>query len=131
MRYMLLMNATQADWQAFGTLTPQDRKAHVAFMKDLDRRLRAAGELVCDDGLSGPAQAQLVRARSGEPPLITAGFPAGKEFLAGYWVIDCHEPRRIVEIAALVSSAPGRGGAPLNFPVEVRPIMGAPGEDIF
>jgi hypothetical protein len=130
MRYMLLMNATQADWQALGTLSPQDRKAHIAFMKDLDRRLRDAGELVSDDGLSGPAQARVVRARADGAPLVSDGFPASKEFLAGYWVIDCHDPRRIVEIAALVSSAPGRGGAPLNFPVEVRPIMRAPGEEM-
>jgi hypothetical protein len=34
------------------------------------------------------------------------------------------------EIAVRVWASPGRGGAPLDFPVEVRPIMRGPGEDV-
>ena len=46
-----------------------------------------------------------------------------KEVLAGYWVIDVETPQRAYEIAARASVAPGRGGAPLYMPIEVRPVM--------
>ena len=63
----------------------------------------------------------------GGPPLVTDGpFAEAKEFLAGYWVLDCKSPERVYEIAARISAAPGRGGAPMNFAVEVSPVGVAP-----
>jgi hypothetical protein len=125
---MLLMNATRADWRTFAALPREDLRAHFRFMQEIDAQLRATGELIRDDGLSPPEHARLVRA--GTPAFVGASFPEDKEFLAGYWIVDCDSPERAVEIAARVSSAPGRGGAPMNFPVEVRQVMRAPGEEM-
>jgi len=126
MKYMLMMNATKADWGAFGTMSTQDIQAHIAFMRQLNTELGASGELVDAQGLTGPEQAKVVRARGGEAPAVTDGpFSEAKEFLAGYWVLDCRSDARVIEIAARISAAPGRAGAPLNIPVELRPI-GAP-----
>jgi len=127
MKYMLMMNATQADWAGFETMAPEDIRAHVAFMRQLNKELSAAGELVDAQGLTGPEQAKVVRARGGEAPAVTDGpFSETKEFLAGYWVLDCRSQERVIEIAARVSAAPGRAGVPLNIPVELRPIGSAP-----
>jgi hypothetical protein len=129
MKYMLLMSATRADLQSFGTiLGPDDIQAHVRFMKELNVELKASGELVDAQGLAGPEQAKLVRARAGGgPPAVTDGpFAEAKEFLAGYWLLDCKSPERVYEIAARISGAPGKGGVPMNFAVEVRPIGVAP-----
>ena len=128
MKYMLLMNSTKADWQTFGTLSPADIQAHVRFMKELNKELKASGELVDAQGLTVPAETKLVRAGAGGgPPVVTDGpFPEAKEFLAGYWLLDCKSPERVYEIAARISGAPGRAETPLNFAVEVRPVGVAP-----
>jgi len=128
MKYMLMMNSTKANWDSFATtLTHDEIMAHVTFMKKLNEELKASGELVDAQGLTGPEQTKVVRARAGGPPVVTDGpFPEAKEFLAGYWILEVKSPERIMEIAAYISAAPGRGGAPLNIPVEVRPVGSAP-----
>jgi len=37
---------------------------------------------------------------------------------------------RVHEIAAHASAAPGKGGVPLNMPIEVREVMSAPPADL-
>lgn len=128
MKYMLMMSGTRKDLQSFGTLTPDDIRAHVGFMHKLNEELSASGELVDAQGLTGPEQAKVVRAGAGGgPAVVTDGpFPEAKEFLAGYWILECRSPERAVEIAARISAAPGRNGAPLGIPVELRPVGSAP-----
>lgn len=124
MKYMVLMNATSADLASFGAMPREDFLAHIQFMAKLNDELKAKGELVNATGLGGPHEAKLVQARDGgDAPIVTDGpFAEGKEFLAGFWIVDVKDEARIVELAALISSAPGKGGVPMNFPVEVRPI---------
>ena len=128
MKYMLMMSGTKSDMQSFGTLSPDDIRAHIAFMKKLNEELKASAELVDAQGLAGPDQAKVVRSRpGGGPPAVTDGpFPEAKEFLAGYWIVECANFDRAVEIAARASAAPGRGGVPLNIPIEMRAIGEAP-----
>ena len=128
MKYMLLMMGSQKNLASFGTMAQEDIRRHVAFMHELNKELAASGELLDAQGLTGPDQAKLVQARAGgAPPLVTDGpFPEAKEFLAGYWLLECATPERALAIATRVSGAPGRGGAPLNFPVELRPVGVAP-----
>jgi hypothetical protein len=127
---MLMMMATKAQWQSFGSLRPEEIQAHIAFMKRLDQELRQSGELVDDAGLAGPDRARIVRAGKGGVPLVTDGpFPETKEFLAGFWIVDCETPQRAVEIAARASTAPGARGVPMNIPIEVREVMSAPGDE--
>ncbi|WP_157594681.1 YciI family protein [Streptosporangium amethystogenes] len=110
----------------------EDVKAHIEFMHDTNRKFIEAGEFVDAQGLAAPEQARIVRAGEGGAPVITDGpFPETKEFLIGYWIIDCDSPERAVELAAHVSAAPGPGGKPLNMPIEVREVMSAaPSEEL-
>jgi hypothetical protein len=131
MRYMLMMHAPRAtgDYQ-IASWSPDDFKAHIAFMHDLNRDLTESGELVGGEGLAAPGEARLVRAGSGGAPVVTDGpFAEAKEFLAGYWIVDVDRTERAYEIAARVSSAPGPGGTPLGMPIEVRQVMSAPPAD--
>jgi hypothetical protein len=127
-KFMLMMNARRGkgDWAVLNW-PPEDLKAHIGFMKRLNKELREAGELVGAEGLAAPSQARIVRAGKNGAPEVTDGpFAEAKEFLAGYWIVDVESPQRAYEIAAKASAAPGQGGAPLNMPIEVREVMSAP-----
>jgi hypothetical protein len=132
MKFMLMMNAPRGsgDWQVF-KWKPEEFKAHVAYMHDINKDLRAAGELAAAEALAAPGQARIVRADQKGAPEVTDGpFAEAKEFLAGYWIVDVESKERAYAIAARVSLAPGPGGAPLYIPVEVREVMGAAPTDV-
>ena len=128
MRYMLLMHVPRGtgDYQ-ITSWSPDDFKAHIAFMRRLNEELTKAGELVAAEGLAAPGEAKLVRAnKKGGPPVTDGVFPESKEFLAGFWMVDVDRPERAYEIAGKASTAPGPGGTPLIIPIEVRQVMSAP-----
>lgn len=125
MKYILMMNTMKAG-EGVPRWPRHDLQAHVAFMRSFIKELSESGELVSAEGLSFPDQAKLVRAGEDGMPITDGVFPESKEFLAGYWIVDVATPERAYEIAARASAAPGPGGAPLNMPIEVRPVMSAP-----
>jgi hypothetical protein len=124
MKYMLMMHAPRGtgDYQ-INDWSPEDFKAHIAFMHRFNRELTEAGEMVGVEGLSAPAEAKLVRAGKNGTPVTDGPFPEAKEFLAGYWIVEVDRPERAYELAAKASAAPGPRGVPLNMPIEVRPVM--------
>ncbi len=129
MKYILMMNTMKAghgvpEWPV------KDLQAHIAFMMSLNKELVERGELVSAEGLSFPDQAKLVRADKNGRPITDGVFPESKEFLAGFWIIDVDSPERAYAIAARISAAPGPAGAPLNMPIELRPVMSAPPKEM-
>lgn len=131
MKYMLMMHAPRGTGEyQVNAWAPDDFKAHIAFMHDLNGDLTKSGELVGAEGLASPGEAKVVRAGKNGAPAVTDGpFPEAKEFLAGYWIVEVDRTERAYEIAARASSAPGPGGAPLRIPIEVRQVMSAPATD--
>lgn len=127
MRYMLMMHApaSKGDYQV-NNWSPDDFKAHIAFMHRFNKELTEAGEFAAAEGLAAPGDAKVIRAGKNGEPITDGVFPEAKEFLAGYWIIDVDKPQRAYEIAAKASAAPGPGGAPLNMAIEVRQVMDAP-----
>ena len=126
MKYIFMMQFPLADWKTrrLELWPPQDAKAHLEFLRRFNRELVEAGEFVRTEGLGGPEQMKIVHSGNGGTPAITDGpFPESKEVLAGYWIIDVESPQRAWAIAARASAAPGPGGAPLNMPIEVHPVM--------
>jgi hypothetical protein len=130
MKYILMMNTMKAGQGNEGILNwaKDDIAAHIGFMLNLNKELKDAGELVLAEGLAFPNEAKLVCAGSGGIPVTDGVFPESKEFLAGFWIIEVGTPERAYAVAARVSAAPGRGGVPLNMPIEVRQVMSAPPE---
>jgi hypothetical protein len=125
-KFVLMMNMMKAGAAPFPNWTKEEIQAHIGFMIRFSRELGESGELVAAEGLSFPDQAKLVRAGKDGTPITDGVFPESKEFLAGYWIVDVEGADRAYAIAAKASAAPGRGGEPLNMPIEVRPIMSAP-----
>ncbi|MEP6992267.1 MAG: YciI family protein [bacterium] len=107
--------------------SPEDFKAHIAFMRRLNKDLTDAGEFVAAEGLAPPRDAKLVRAGKGAGAPPTDGpFAEAKEFLAGFWIVEVDSLERARQLAATVSTAPGPRGVPLYMPVEVRQVMNGP-----
>ena len=128
MKFMLMMNVPRdtGEYQ-INQWTPEAFNAHIQFMKDLNRDLAKTGEFVEAQGLTPPSQAKIVRFGKGGAPVVSDGpFAETKEFLAGFWIIEVEKRERAYEIAAKASSAPGPDGEPLNLPIELREVMGAP-----
>jgi hypothetical protein len=99
-------------------------------MMTFNKGLTQSGEFVDAQGLSLPEEARIVRATGGAPAVTDGPYAEAKEFLAGFWLIDVETTERAYEIAGQISAAPGKGGAPLNMPIEVRQVMCAPPSDL-
>ena len=123
MKYILMMVGTKAGVDNYRAWSQKDIQNHFAHLKELNRELSESGEFVANEGLAGPDQARVVRARKDGVPVTDGVFPEAKEFLLGYWTVDVESPERAYEIAARLSAGPGPGGAPTNMPIEVRQIM--------
>ncbi|MEU0692055.1 YciI family protein [Streptomyces uncialis] len=137
MKYLVMIQGTQADYEAMGgkpsahspAWSEQDLRAMFAFMGAVSNDLAESGELVDGQGLTEPARARAVSAGPDGRPVISDGpYAETKEVLAGYWVLDCESLERVTEIAARIASCPGPEGA-AQYPVLIRPLQGTGGGD--
>lgn len=118
MKFMLMMHAREL-------LPAEDMKASIDHMVRLNNELDESGELILTEGLASPDRATLVTNRGDGAYAVTDGpFAEAKEFLIGFWLVDCDSKARAHEIAAQISAVPGVGGLPANMPIEVREVMG-------
>jgi hypothetical protein len=132
MKFMLMMHAPRGtgDYQ-LSAWKPEEFRAHIQFMRDLNAGLREAGELASAEGLAPPGQARIVRSRGEGAPEVTDGpFAEAKEFLVGYWIVDVESAERAYAIAGKASTAPGPGGKPLGIAIEVRQVMSGPPDSL-
>jgi hypothetical protein len=129
MKFMLMMHAPRGngDYQ-INHWKPEDFRAHIQFMRNLNKGLAEAGELVGAEGLAPPGQARIVRSNEGTPEVTDGPFAESKEFLVGYWIVDVENAERAYSIAGEASMAPGPDGKPLGIKIEVRQVMSGPPE---
>ena len=132
-RYMLLTKydddlgvGLMSEWD------PDDMTAHLDYLRRLNQELIDNGELVEMRALAGPELAKIVISGGPGGLVVTDGpYIEVKEVLAGYQLVDVESEARAIEIAALVSAAPGPGGVPLRQRIEVRQLMVArSGDDL-
>jgi hypothetical protein len=128
-KYILMMNATKADFDWYAKWPKEDLQANFAFMRAFSKELKDSGVFVATEGLAWPDQAVMVRAGSDGMPITDGVFPESKEFLAGYWIIDVDSPEEAFKIAARASAAPAPAGTQGTMPIEVRQIMSRPPEE--
>jgi hypothetical protein len=99
-------------------LTDEEKTAlgagHGAFIE----ALKESGELILTQALADPSQAAVVSVRNGQPAVTDGPFLESKEYLGGFYLIDCESKERAIELAARIPDAaiPGLG-------VEVRQVM--------
>ena len=103
--------------------TEDEITAHMAFQRHVGELLRQRGEFVYVQALS-PEGTYVRYGGPGTVAVATDGpFPETKELAAGWFMIDVESEARAHEVAAYLSSAPGKGGEPLYEWIEVRPVM--------
>ncbi|MBT0993579.1 hypothetical protein KIN34_04675 [Cellulomonas sp. DKR-3] len=130
-RYLLIVDfQSGADPTPMDEWTPDEVDAHLAYYRRLNDELTASGELVGGEILAGPDVAHVVRSSGAGSTTVTEGpFAEFSEWVAGFQVVDVASQERALEIAALVSAVPGRGGVPTGQPIQVREVVGAPPSD--
>jgi hypothetical protein len=111
--YMLLLYATPAD-----EAEQEERERELPLWLELNESLQEAGLLVANGRLHSTASATTVRLRDGETELTDGPFAVTKEFLAGYYLLDCSDLDEALKHAARIPLL--RYGS-----VEVRPQMPA------
>ena len=82
-----------------------------------------SGEWLDGAPLADPALACTVRVRGGVTGRTGGAFGGAGAHLAGYWVVDCADLDRAVELAAGLPEASAAA-------VEVRPLMGPSGMEM-
>lgn len=110
-KYMLLLYRQEGE----------ARKSELPLWIQFDESLREAGLLLAGDPLHPVDAATTVRVRDDETEIVDGPFAVTKEYLAGYYLLECANLDEALKQAARVPLA--RYGS-----VEVRPVMdmGAP-----
>jgi len=92
------------------------RRAELPLWQELNKSLREAGLLVANGQLSPAGSATTVHVRDDRTELTDGPFAITKEYLAGYYVLDCADLDEALKYATRMPLA--RYGW-----IEVRPIM--------
>ena len=85
--------------------------------------LKKSGELITTQALADPSQAAVVSVRNGQPVVTDGPFLESKEYLGGFYLVDCENKDRAIELALRVPDAAIEG-----LGVEVRQVMFADGQ---
>lgn len=121
MKFLLIMHMNPQIWEA---LTDAEREEVMSGHGDFIDAVRGSGEMIGTVALGAPADSAVVRVRDGVPAVSDGPYLEAKEFLAGYYLVECADRERALELAAMIPDAkvPGLG-------VEVRPVVFSAGPD--
>ena len=120
MKYLLMIYLNPAILES---LSEDERNAVFAAHDEFQKPIRESGELLGFAALADPSNSTTVRVRDGVPAVTDGPYVESKEFLAGYYVVDCETVERANELAAQLPDARFTG-------VEVRPIMEETGAEM-
>ena len=122
MKYLLIM---QVNPEVLDALSEDERQlvmeGHGAFMK----AVQDSGEFILTQALADPANSTVVTGTGGAPVVSDGPFLEAKEFMGGYYLIDCESKERAIEIAKLIPDTKVKG-----LSIEIRPIMYSAGADL-
>ena len=113
MKFLLIMHVNPQIWEA---LTEEEREEVMSGHGEFIETIRASGELLGTTALADPGSSAVVRVRDGAPVVTDGPYLGAKEYLGGYYLVDCASRERALELAAALPAA--RRDA-----VEARPVM--------
>jgi hypothetical protein len=119
MKFLLIMHVNPRIWEA---LTEDERnevmQGHGVFMA----AIRESGEMLQTVALADPAASAVVRVRAGVPAVSDGPYLEAKEYLGGYYLVECASRDRALELAAMIPDAKVEG-----LGIEVRAVVFAAG----
>src|SRR6266851_5158213 len=86
MKFLISLHINPAVLDA---LTDEEKSAIGAGHGEFIEALKKAGELITTQALSDPSQSAVVTVRNGQPVVTDGPFLEAKEFLGGFYLIDC------------------------------------------
>jgi hypothetical protein len=122
MKYLLIMHVNPVVWES---LAEDERQAvmdgHGGFMKTIQE----SGEMISTQALADPSTTAVVRVRSGVPVVTDGPYLEAKEFLGGFYLVECESKERAIELAAMIPDASVDG-----LGIEVRAVMFSAGMEM-
>ncbi|GAA4876795.1 YciI family protein [Actinomycetospora straminea] len=113
MKYLLIIQMNPEVWES---LSDDERNEIASGQQGFMDTITASGEMVGTHALADPSQSAVVRGRPGAVTVTDGPFLEAKEYMGGFYVVDCDGPERAHELAAMI---PGTD----RLPVEVRPVI--------
>jgi len=120
MKFLISMHINPAVMDA---LADEEKAAIGAGHGRFIEELKQSGELITTQALADPQQAAVVSLRGGQPVVTDGPFLEAKEYLGGFYLVDCEDKDRAIELALRVPDAAIEG-----LGVEVRQVMFADGQ---
>jgi hypothetical protein len=116
MKYMILIHSNPTSREIWQGFSDAERAAGYEVYAALQEDLVASGELIVSEALADPSLAKRIPASEGSALTGDGPFAEVKEHLAGFFLVECQDGERALEIAARVPEAD------LGL-VEVRPVL--------
>lgn len=116
MQYLLGLIGDEKETHNWEEISPEEMQAMYEAMNAYNKEMEEAGVMVLGAGLDRSDTATTVRFDGPEKREVTDGpFAETKEWLAGFWVIECDS---LDEVLSWVKKAPMQEGT-----IEVRPLI--------
>ena len=116
MKYVILIHHNPESQKIWESFSADERAEGLKVYTDLNEDLAASGELIVTEALAYPSEGRRLPAREGIAIPSDGPYAEVKEYLAGFYLLDCDGMDRALEIAARIPESD------LGL-VEVRPVM--------
>jgi len=122
-RYLILIYSNPQSRAIWDRLSDEQRIDFARGHYALSDELAASGELIASEGLTDPSLGKGVSVRDGVTVTSDGPYAEVKEYLAGFYLIECDTIEQAIEQAARVPDAAWGQ-------VEVRPVFDRSGLDL-
>jgi hypothetical protein len=122
-KYLILIHSTPATREAWSGFSDDERAEGFRAYAALTEELAASGELIVSEALADPSLAKRVAVREGRTMTSDGPYAEAKEHLAGFFLVECENDERAIEVAGRIPEAP-------YGVVEVRPVLDLGGMEI-
>ncbi|HEV7206356.1 MAG TPA: YciI family protein [Jatrophihabitans sp.] len=115
MKYLILISANPEGAARFAAMEHDERYAMTAGYRELDAELARTGEKITSASLQGPDAGVRLSVADGKVVATDGPFAETKEFLAGFYFVECDGIERAIELASRMPEV--EWGS-----VEIRPV---------
>ncbi len=116
MKFVILIQHNPKGREIWESMPPDQRAAGLEAYTSLTEDLVASGEMIVSEALADPSLAKRVRVHGDEVIASDGPFAEVKEYLAGFYLIDCDSVDTAVGYAARIPEA-------AHMDIEVRPVL--------